>query len=328
MPKSEHKRPVSRESRSSQNADDSPRPFLKWAGGKRQLLPRLRRFYPDQFGNYFEPFVGSGAVFFDLHARGLLKGRDALLIDNSQDLVGCYRAVRDQAEVLIRGLRTLAKERQSDPAVHYYDVRDRRFNPMRSHLRDQEPRPLADAYTPELAAMLIYLNRTGFNGLFRQNARGGFNVPVGRYVNPRICDAANLRNAAAALSRTRTRILLGDFSTVLGQAKVDDFVYFDPPYAPLSATASFTSYTSGGFGEEEQVRLQKVVIDLANRGCKVVLSNSTAPLIERLYERDETARRAGLSAHRVPARRAINSKASARGQVLEYIITNVPERGE
>lgn len=302
------------------------RPFLKWAGGKRQLLPHLRRFYPVQFGTYFEPFVGSGAVFFDLHGRGLLEGHDAVLIDNNGDLVGCLRVVRDQVDVLIRRLKRLAKEREDRPHEHYYEVRDRRFNPIRRRLHEQNGRSFADAYTPELAAMLIYLNRTGFNGLFRQNAQGGFNVPIGRYVNPRICDAANLRQVAAAFARARTRILLGDFSAVLTEAKKGDFVYFDPPYAPMSTTASFTAYTADGFGEEGQCRLQRVVVELAQRGCQVVLSNSTAPVIERLYERDETVRRAGLRAYRVPARRAINSDASARGHILEYIITNVPRR--
>jgi DNA adenine methylase len=302
----------------------SVRPFLKWAGGKRQLLPHLRRFYPSDFGTYYEPFVGSGAVFFDLFNVGLLEGHGAVLIDNNPDLVGCFLIVRERVESLIRRLRTLAAERQRDAKRHYYDVRDCRFNPTREKAAGGNG-ALADRYTPDLAAMLIYLNRTGFNGLFRLNARGLFNVPIGRYANPQICDAANLRRVARALSASRARVLQADFSDVLTGAKAGDFLYFDPPYAPLSATALFTSYTAGGFGEQEQVRLRRTVIALAARGCHVLLSNSTAPLIQRLYDGNREAEKVGLRAFRIPARRAINSDASARGQVLEYLITNVPE---
>jgi DNA adenine methylase len=310
--------------RVSRSAGDV-RPFLKWAGGKRQLLPRLRRFYPAQFRTYFEPFVGSGAVFFDLFNLGLLEGHGAVLLDNNPDLVGCFLIVRERVETLIRRLKRLATERQEDAKRHYYDVRDRRFNPMREKIAGGNG-AVADRYTPDLAAMLIYLNRTGFNGLFRLNARGLFNVPIGRYANPQICDAANLRRVARALSTSRAHVLQADFSHVLTGAKAGDFLYFDPPYAPLSATALFTSYTAGGFGEQEQVRLQRTVIALAARGCHVLLSNSTAPLIQRLYDANREAEKVGLRAYRIPAKRAINSDASARGQVLEYLITNVPER--
>jgi DNA adenine methylase len=299
------------------------RPFLKWAGGKRQLLPQLRRFYPREFGTYFEPFVGSGAVFFDLHNLGLLEGRTAVLIDSNSDLLGCYLMVRDQVEAVVRNLRRLALERKGDAQAHYYAVRDRRFNPQRKRLNGQGG---GRRYTPLLAAMLIYLNRTGFNGLFRQNASGVFNVPVGRHVNPRICDPLNLRRVASALSASRTRLAQGDFGSVLKQAQAGDFLYFDPPYAPLNHTALFTAYTAGGFGELEQVRLQQVVIELAARGCHVLLSNSTAPLIAHLYDGNADAEEVGLRARQVPARRAINSDASRRGEVREYLVTNVRER--
>jgi DNA adenine methylase len=171
--------------------------------------------------------------------------------------------------------------------------------------------------------MLIYLNRTGYNGLYRLNARGEFNVPAGRYAAPRICDADNLRQVAAAFGRARLRLQVGAFDRVLRGARLGDFIYIDPPYAPLSATARFTSYTAGGFGPEDQVRLRDLVIELARRGCQVLLSNSTAPEIRELYVDDRRARAAGLRAHEVPARRAINSRASGRGPVMEYLIANI-----
>ena len=171
--------------------------------------------------------------------------------------------------------------------------------------------------------MFIYLNRTGFNGLFRLNSRGEFNVPAGRYANPRICDADNIRAVAAVLGARSVKIRYGGFEMVLKRAKRDDLLYFDPPYAPVSDTANFTGYTAFGFSNDDQRRLQEVVVELAQRGCHVILSNSTAPVIEELYEKSRAARSVGLRAHRVSARRAINSKASLRGDVTEYIISNV-----
>ena len=302
-------------------APKQARPFLKWAGGKRQLLPHLRQFCPQGFGNYIEPFVGSGAVFFDLYNQGLLDGRQSILIDNNADLVGCYLGVRDSTTQVIRHLSRLASAYKADPHGHYYSVRDKRFNPARRRISN-ESCPDAQRYTASLAAMLIYLNRTGFNGLFRLNSHGGFNVPIGRYKNPRICDADNLRAVAAALSDDVT-ITRDTFERVLTYANRGDFVYLDPPYAPLSRTALFTSYTPGGFGLENQERLQQLVIKLAAKECWVLLSNSTAPDVTRLYDGNPEAVAVGLQAHKVPARRAINSDAAKRGTVLEYLITNI-----
>jgi len=304
------------------------RPVLKWAGGKRQLLPQIRRFYPARFRTYFEPFVGSGAVFFDLHNRGHLAGRRAVLADRNPDLVGCLTAVRDHPEPVIEHLGRLAAERAADPRAHYYAVRDEQFNPLRERLARKAGGLSPERYTPELAAMLIYLNRTGYNGLFRLNGNGSFNVPFGRYANPTICDARNLRRVARALSGCQAGLLHRDFERVLDEAQAGDFVYLDPPYAPLSRTATFTTYTAGGFGEHHQERLQQVVVELARRGCLVLLSNSTAPIITRLYDGNAEAARAGLRACRVPARRAINSDAASRGPVEEYLITNIPESSE
>ncbi|HSL21525.1 MAG TPA: Dam family site-specific DNA-(adenine-N6)-methyltransferase [Vicinamibacterales bacterium] len=288
------------------------KPFLKWAGGKRQLLPVLREFYPRSFDAYLEPFVGSGAVFFDLRGRGLLDGHEVLLADSSRDLIDCYIAVRDHVAALIAELEALQAGHRAGGASHYYAVRDEQFNT----LRRRPGRPIVP-----LAARLIYLNRTGYNGLFRVNAAGDFNVPVGRYKRPVICDAANLRAASAALAGVRLECAA--FSESLRSARANDFVYLDPPYAPLSRTASFTAYTAAGFGGPAQEALRSVVVELAARGVRVLLSNSAADEVRRLYADDARAREAGLRAHRVAARRAINSAATRRGPVWEYVITNV-----
>ncbi len=178
------------------HAPSAVRPLLKWAGGKRQLLPQLRAHYPEQFTRYIEPFFGSGAVFFDLLNGGHLKGRRAKLADLNPDLVGCYLAVRDDVEDVIRALQALAGEHGRRGNDFYYTVRDR-FNLVRA------AGGLRGLYTPEMAAMLIYLNRTGFNGLFRQNQAGEFNVPAGRYLNPRICDAASPPHCRVSLAEAR-----------------------------------------------------------------------------------------------------------------------------
>ena len=219
------------------------RPILKWAGGKRQLLPELRPFYPRLFDRYLEPFLGSGAVFLDLLNGGRLDGRRVRLSDINADVIGCYRAVRDSPSDVIKALRKLETSYKSGGAAHFYDVRDQSFNPARRAIHaSADP---AGAYTPLLAAMLIFLNRTGFNGLFRVNARGEFNVPAGRYGNPKICDEANLRAWSAALANPRVSLGVSTFDAALADAGQDDFVYLDPPYAPLSGTARFTSYTAG-----------------------------------------------------------------------------------
>ena len=171
--------------------------------------------------------------------------------------------------------------------------------------------------------MLIYLNRTGYNGLFRLNSKGMFNVPRGRYVKPRICDEDNLRRVAATLSELAAEIGQEPYRQVLRCARRSDFIYFDPPYAPLSATAQFTAYTPDGFTSTDQQQLQQIVIELAARGCHVLLSNSTAKEITELYDENQDALQVGIRAHRVAARRAINSNAARRGEIMEYAITNV-----
>lgn len=298
------------------------RPFLKWAGGKRQMLPHLRQFVPPTFARYVEPFLGSAALFLDLHARGAIESREVVLGDTNADLIGTYNAVVRDVDAVIRALRKLAVGHASGGEKHYYKVRDTLFNPQRRKLDIQRTEDSV-AYPATLAAMFLYLNRTGFNGLYRLNSRGDFNVPAGRYANPLICDAQNLRAVATVLKSPAVELRHGAFDATVSRCAAGDFVYFDPPYAPLSSTASFTSYTAQGFDDASQRRLQRVVIDLVQRGCFVVLSNSTAPLIAALYETDITAKRAGLRAYRFPARRVINSNASRRGTIEEYVITNV-----
>jgi DNA adenine methylase len=300
------------------------RPVLKWAGGKRQLLPALRPYYPAAFERYIEPFVGSGAVFLDLLNSGLTRGRLVQLSDINADIIGCYRSIRDRLEEVIAQLWALDEGHRARGGEHFYEVRDRRFNPARRRVHAGK-RP-EDAYTPELAAMLIYLNRTGFNGLFRLNSQGAFNVPVGRHRSVRICDPDNLRRLASAFAQPGVSMEVLPFDRALAGAGAGDFVYLDPPYAPVSRTSQFTSYTSGGFGVDAQAALQQAVIAMAHRGAHVVLSNSCAPDISALYVDDPAARQAGLETRTIPARRAINSLASSRGPVLEYLITNVAPR--
>jgi DNA adenine methylase len=301
-------------------AATAARPFLKWAGGKRQLLPQLRRFFPREFGAYYEPFAGSGAVFLDLASRGLLGGRQASLTDRNADIIGCYLAIRDDVESVIAGLERLEQRHTADPAGCYYDVRDAEFNAERGGLPPGAKR--ATAYTPSLAAMLIYLNRTGFNGLFRLNSRGGFNVPMGRYTKPRIVDADNLRRVSALLSSPGVRVAAMPFARALAAPSAGDLVYLDPPYAPVSGTANFTSYTAAGFTHDDQDALFAIVLGLARKGCHVVLSNSDAPSVRRLYESAE-ARAAGLVAHEIPARRSINVRGDRRGPVTELVISTL-----
>ncbi len=270
------------------------RPFLKWAGGKGQLLEAFASLYPPAASvkGYHEPFVGSGAVFFDVKRR--LSPRRIVLSDSNADLIETYQAIRDQVDEVIRELERHARRHGE---AHYYKVRDQRT---------------ADLFPAARAARLIYLNRTCFNGLYRVNSQGQFNVPMGRYANPTILDADNLRAVSAGLRRTQLHT--GPFREVLERARPGDFVYFDPPYVPVSATANFTGYTRGAFGPADQEELAQVFRALDGRGCQVMLSNSDTPDARRLY--------AGFRIERLNARRAINSKADRRGPVGELVVLN------
>jgi DNA adenine methylase len=297
------------------------RPFLKWVGGKRQLLPVLRRFYPAHPGRYFEPFVGSGAVFFDLLNHDRVNGDGVVLSDENADLIACYRRIADSLPQVVATLDLLAADHAARGRQCYLSVRDLHFNPQRADWRARGER--LEEYTPELAAMVIYLNRTGYNGLFRLNASGEFNVPPGRYDRPKIVDHALLARVSMALAMPAVRLEHAAFDRLVNEARAGDFVYFDPPYAPLSRTANFRGYTGRGFSDADQERLQQVVIELATRGVHVLLSNSVAPSISKLYEGDAAVSAAGLQTFRFPARRSINSRPDRRGAIEELVVSNI-----
>jgi DNA adenine methylase len=273
------------------------RPFLKWAGGKTQLLADYERLFarlPD-LATYHEPFVGSGAVFFHLRARAAVPAR-AILSDLNEQLVGAYAVVRDQPTLLSSRLAALGAKHSDE---EYYLERDR-FNG-------------GDLPSVERTALLIYLNKTGFNGLFRVNRKGAFNVPVGRQASgPSLPGADALRACSRALQGVD--LLVSPFATVLDRARAGDFVYFDPPYMPISQTASFTDYSCEGFGQPEQELLRDVFVQLDRRGCKVMLSNSGNLGVLSLYK--------GYDVTTLAARRSINSKKDARGPVTEVVIRN------
>jgi DNA adenine methylase len=270
----------------------SPRPFLKWAGGKGRLIEQYRAFFPAKFHRYYEPFLGGGAIFFHLHDRC----QQAVLADLNDELVNVYHCVRDDVEAIIEILR---KHQERHCRDYYYAVR--------ANHRVRSP-----IYR---AARLIYLNKTCFNGLYRENSKGEFNVPMGRYKKPKVCDASTLKWASAALQRAE--VVCEEFPAILDRAEGDqDFVYFDPPYHPISATSSFTGYNRYGFSAADQQRLQQTFAELAARGVKVMLSNSDCPFIQDLYQ--------DFYIYRIQAARAINSNAKRRGKISELVITSYP----
>lgn len=276
--------------------DSLPRPFLKWVGGKRQLLPELLRAIDQapSFNGYHEPFLGGGALFFELRRLGKLDGLPVRLADGNPRLIETYLGVRDHIGEVLTLLRAHADRHGKD---HYYAT------------RAAFPDTAA-----ERAARILYLNRTCFNGLYRENSKGGFNVPMGRYKNPAICDEELLRAASRALAGTE--IEAADFATIAKHAWPGDFVYFDPPYHPVSETAHFTSYAQGGFGEDCQRALADVFNELAQRGVHVLLSNSWCDFIRECY-RDHFQRQ-------VLATRAVNSRADRRGAVPEILVSSFP----
>lgn len=267
-------------------------PFVKWAGGKGRLLSQLRPLLPPgvERMRHVEPFVGGGALFFS-------RGPDrALLTDVNAALIGVYAAIQADVDGVIAALRHLA-ERHSK--ARYYQVRER-YNGA------------TQVSTSKRAAMFIYLNKTCFNGLHRVNRKGEFNVPVGSYKKPRILDEGGLRAASEVLRAAELRC--ASFEALLENARPGDFIYFDPPYEPVSATASFTAYASNGFGREDQTRLRDVFRALDRRGCKLMLSNSDVPFIRSLY--------ADFQIDTVAAPRAINCNAKKRGKVTELVVRN------
>lgn len=275
---------------SSKKYVEKAAPFLKWAGGKRRLLKQYNPYLPprNEIRHYYEPFVGSGAAFF------YLQPQRATLSDNNEKLIEVYRVVQQDVDGLIPILRKHKNEES-----YFYQIR-----------------ALDPANLPPLeqAARLIYLNKTCYNGLYRENQQGRFNVPFGRYKNPKICDEQRLRTAAEALRGVNLQV--AEFDDAISGAKPSDFIYFDPPYAPISATSNFTSYNRHDFQASDQRRLADTIHQLTGDGCRVMLSNSNAPLVYELYD-DRDYRLI-----EVQSRRNINSKADRRGSITELLILN------
>jgi len=271
------------------------RPVLKWAGGKSRLTDEICVHFPQKIDTYYEPFVGGAAVFFALAKQG--RFRRAVLSDRNPELVNVYAALKADVDGVIKALRRWKYDRDN-----YYRVRDHfKRNPTQA----------------ERAARTIYLNKTGYNGLYRVNSSGLFNVPFGRYTNPTICDEANLRLVAECLKPVT--LIEADFAETCSNAKAGDAVYFDPPYLPVSDTANFTSYDRHPFGIEEHERLAKEFSKLAKRKVTAVLSNSDTPETQSLFEQ--------WSVERLQVARAINSLASKRGPVSELLVVNRKPNG-
>lgn len=273
------------------------RPVLKWAGGKSSLLAQYRPYLPTAIQQYYEPFAGSAALFFHLRNEDGAAGYH--LSDLNEELIRLYTVLRDQPDDLIR-LLTEHRDQHADHKKVYY-------NRIRALDRTDGFHQLDDLTR---AARMVYLNRTCYNGLWRVNSKGQFNVPMGRYKNPAILDAPRLRAASAALQGVELRVC--SFADAVLDAGPGDFVYFDPPYVPLSPTANFTDYYADGFGETHQRQLAEVVRVLADRGVQVMVSNSDAPLVHDLYD--------GFRIEMIQAQRRINRDAGKRGHINEVLI--------
>ena len=269
-------------------------PFTKWTGGKRQLLGELRSYMPETFGRYFEPFVGGGALFFDLAPE------KAVINDFNEELINAYRQIKNNPAELIN---LLIKHKENNSKDYYLELRS----------ADRDGR-ISRMTGVERAARILYMLRVDFNGLYRVNSKNQFNVPYGRYKNPKIVDVDLLYQISEYLNENDVEILQTDFAEAVKDAQTGDFVYFDPPYIPLNETSSFTSYTHEGFSYEEQVRLRNTFKELTERGVYAMLSNSSSPLVEELYK--------DFNIYFVEAQRTNGAKSSSRGKISEIIVTN------
>lgn len=270
------------------------KPLLKWAGGKRQLLPYLILNIPEKFSVYYEPFAGGLALLLELYNSGRLKR--ALISDVNPDLIELYKLIKNRSYDIIEELQNMKFKNKEDD---YYRARD-----LYNSLDTRE--------NPEKAALMIYLNRHSYNGLYRVNSSGRFNVPFGRYSNPSMPSAETITSFSRSLRNVE--ILNQDFESAVSKATENDFVYFDPPYDPVSRSSNFTSYSSGGFDPEQQIRLSSVFKEVSDRGSNVMESNSDSPLIYGLYRNYRISR--------IKARRNINSLPAGRGEIGELIVTN------
>ena len=265
-------------------------PIVKWVGGKRQLMFELLKNMPQNYNRYFEPFIGGGALFFELQPD------NAYISDMNEELINLYKVVRDNVNELIIDLKK-------------HDISKEYFMRIRNIDRTSDYEKWSNV---KKASRFIYLNRTCFNGMYRVNSKGEFNVPFGHYKNPRIVDENNLINCSNLLQRTEIRH--ADFSAILNRVQKGDFVYFDPPYVPLSETSSFTSYTKDGFDMDMQFKLRDVCDELNSMGVKFLLSNSDTKLVNELYE--------NYNIKKVFASRQINANADGRGKITEVLVRN------
>ena len=280
----------------SQITLSEPKPFVKWAGGKRQLMSELEKNFPTKFGTYLEPFLGGGAVMFDLLTKE--SNLKCNVSDLNSDLVLAYVTIRDRLEKLIESLEDHSKNYHKDSTGYYYEV------------RNQEPKNQI-----EKVSRLLFLNKTCFNGLYRVNSKGKFNVPLGRYTNPNIVNKENLQVVSKTLQSGKIKISCRDFSSIIKDAKKGDFVYFDPPYQPVSDTANFTSYTHRDFTEDDLERLADLANQLNSKGCNVMLSNSNSKTVKKMFS-------SGWKIKEIKANRAINSNSQKRTGHKEIIIKN------
>jgi len=280
-----------------QIAVSEPKPFVKWVGGKRQLMQELENNFPKKFGTYHEPFLGGGAVMFNLLTKDPLLSCN--VSDFNSDLILAYVTIRDNLEKLIESLENHSKNYHKDSVEYYY------------HIRKQEPRQQI-----EKVSRLLFLNKTCFNGLYRVNKKGQFNVPLGRYTNPNIINKENLTAVSKILQSEKIKISCRDFEAVLDDAKKDDLVYFDPPYQPVSSTANFTSYTHRDFTEDDLERLADLGDQLNSKGCNVLLSNSNSKTVKDFFSKKH------WKISSIDANRAINSNAQKRTGHKEIIIKN------
>lgn len=297
------------------------KPFFKWAGGKGQLLEKFRELYPKellsgQLTNYYEPFAGGGAVFFDLAQT--VSFQQTFLYDINQELILVYKVIQNSNDALIDILDNLEKSYlpmdAEERKIYYYGIRDK-FNRGILNFNYQ----VYNNSWIERAAQSIFLNKTCYNGLFRFNNTGGFNTPAGNYKNPRICDKRNIKAVSALLKNSV--IKCAGFEDVLNDIDKNAFVYFDPPYRPLNKTSGFTAYSKYSFTDEDQKKLAAVFAELDGKGCKLMLSNSDPKnsnpndtFFDELYK--------DFNIHRIQARRNINSVASKRGLLSEIVVTN------
>ncbi len=275
----------------------SPKPFVKWAGGKRQLIPEIEKHLPEKFSSYYEPFLGGGALLFHLLSEN--KNLKGYVSDLNSDLILSYVTIRDNLNGLLKSLQKHSDKYFSDSKSYYYSVR--------------ETNPISQI---EKVSRLLFMNRTCFNGLYRVNSKGKFNVPLGRYSNPNIVQEENLHSVNQFLNHNKIIIKCQDFSSTVEKTKKGDFVYFDPPYQPVSKTANFTSYTNGNFGLNDLKRLAKVSNQLSKKGANVLLSNSSSKQVRELFSSKD------WEIFEIEANRAINSDSNKRTGHSELLIKN------